>query len=119
MAMGNCVVAVPSERFGLIATDFYQILETSDVPDGVLNIVTGRSKELAKTIADHDDVDVVWSFGGQEISAMVEKLSIGNMKRTFVDNGLATNWYDGDVAEGRHFLRNATQVKNIWIPYGE
>ncbi|MCP4999466.1 MAG: aldehyde dehydrogenase family protein [Hyphomicrobiales bacterium] len=119
MAMGNRVVAVPSERYGLIAADFYQVLETSDVPGGVLNIVTGRTKELAKTLADHDDVDALWAFGDSEVSHMAEACSIGNMKRTFVDNGLATNWYDASVAEGRHFLRNAVQVKNIWIPYGE
>ncbi|MEX3011126.1 aldehyde dehydrogenase family protein [Hoeflea sp. TYP-13] len=119
MAMGNRVVAIPSERYGLIAADFYQVLETSDVPGGVLNIVTGYTKELAKTLADHDDVDTVWAFGDREVSEMTEARSVGNMKRTFVDNGFATNWYDPKVAEGRHFLRNAVQVKNIWIPYGE
>jgi aldehyde dehydrogenase (NAD+) len=119
MAMGNRVVAVPSERHGLIITDFYQVLETSDVPAGALNIVTGRTLELAKTLADHDDVDTLWAFGAPEISEMAEALSVGNMKRTFVDNGRATDWYDPKIAEGRHFLRNAVQVKNIWIPYGE
>ena len=119
MAMGNRVVAVPSERHGLIAADFYQVLETSDVPAGVLNIVTGQTLELAKTLADHDDVDTVWAFGVPELSELVEARSVGNMKRTFVDNGLATDWHDPAVAEGRHFLRQAVQVKNIWIPYGE
>ena len=119
MAMGNRVVAIPSERYGLIAADFYQVLETSDVPAGVLNIVTGYTRELAKTLADHDDVDAIWAFGDRDVSEMAEARSVGNMKRTFVDNGLATNWYDPRVAEGRLFLRNAVQVKNIWIPYGE
>ncbi len=119
MAMGNRVVAIPSERYGLIAADFYQVLETSDVPPGVLNIVTGYTLELAKTLADHDDVDTVWAFGVPDLSKMVEARSVGNMKRTFVDNGLATDWFDPAVSEGRHFLRQAVQVKNIWIPYGE
>ncbi|MEM6463559.1 MAG: aldehyde dehydrogenase family protein [Pseudomonadota bacterium] len=119
VAMGNRVVAVPSERYGLIASDFYQVLETSDVPGGVVNIVTGRSRELAATLANHDGVDSVWAFGDAAISELVEARSVGNMKRTFVDNGFATDWYDPDVAAGRHFLRNAVQVKNIWIPYGE
>jgi len=117
--MGNRVVAIPSERHGLIAADFYQVLETSDVPAGVLNIVTGRTLELAKTLADHDDVDTVWAFGIPELSELVEARSVGNMKRTFVDNGLATDWHDPAVSEGRPFLRQAVQVKNIWIPYGE
>ena len=119
MAMGNRVVAIPSQRYGLIAADFYQVLETSDVPAGVLNIVTGHSLELAGTLADHDDVDTVWAFGVPELSEMVEARSVGNMKRTFVDNGLATDWHDPAVSQGRHFLRQAVQVKNIWIPYGE
>tara|TARA_R110002126_G_scaffold291709_1_gene455626 strand:+ start:9525 stop:11909 length:2385 start_codon:yes stop_codon:yes gene_type:complete len=119
VAMGNRVVAVPSERYGLIAADFYQVLDTSDVPGGVVNIVTGHAMELATTLADHDGVDVVWAFAGADISKMVEARSVGNMKRTFVDNGLATDWQDPTVGEGRHFLRNAVQVKNIWIPYGE
>jgi len=119
IAMGNRVVAVPSERHGLIVTDFYQVLETSDVPAGVLNIVTGRTRDLAKTLAAHDDVDALWAFGAPELSEMAEALSVGNMKRTFVDNGRAVDWFDPKLAEGRHFLRNAVQVKNIWIPYGE
>ena len=119
MAMGNRVVAVPSERYGLIVTDLYQVLETSDVPAGALNIVTGRTADLAKTLADHDDVDTLWAFGPAELSELAEARSVGNMKRTFVDNGKAVDWYDPKVAEGRHFLRQAVQVKNIWIPYGE
>ena len=119
LAMGNRVVAVPSERHGLIVTDFYQVIETSDVPAGVLNIVTGRTLQLAETLAAHDGVDAVWAFGSAELSEMAEALSVGNMKRTFVDNGRATDWFDANLAGGRHFLRNAVQVKNIWIPYGE
>ena len=119
VAMGNPVVAVPSERYGLVATDFYQVLETSDVPAGVINIVTGRTMELAKTLFEHDDVDAVWAFGSAELSKMAEALSVGNMKRTFVDNGMATDWFDPNQAECAEFLRQAVQVKNIWIPYGE
>ncbi len=119
VAMGNPVVAVPSERYGLMATDLYQVLETSDVPAGVINIVTGASKALAKTLFEHADVDAVWAFGSMELSEMAEALSVSNMKRTFVDNGLATDWYDAAQAEGREFLRQTVQVKNIWIPYGE
>ena len=117
--MGNRVVAVPSERHPLAATDFYQVLETSDVPAGVVNIVTGARDALTKTLAEHDDVDALWVFGSQEASAMAERLSVGNLKRTLVDHGLATDWTDPAAAEGPILLRHAVQVKNIWIPYGE
>ncbi len=119
IATGNRVVVVPSEPHPLAATDFYTVLETSDVPAGVVNIVTGSAIELAKTLASHNDVDALWAFGTPELSTLVEKLSSGNLKRTFVDYGKVTNWLDRDAAEGPAYLRRATDVKNIWIPYGE
>ena len=115
---GNAVVVVPSERAPLAATDFYQVLETSDVPAGVINIVTGAKDVLMKTIADHDDVDAVWYFGSREGVRAVELASAGNMKRTWASWD-ARDWFDARDGEGREFLREATQVKNIWIPYGE
>ena len=118
VAMGNRVVAIPSESCPLGATDFYQVLDTSDLPDGVINIVTGDSADLAKTLAEHDDVDAVWAFHTASLCAMVEKLSIGNMKRTLVDHGLATDWFHAS-SEGRIWLHQAVQVKNVWVPYGD
>jgi aldehyde dehydrogenase (NAD+) len=119
IAMGNRVVVVPSEPHPLAATDFYQVLETSDLPAGVVNIVTGGSDILVKTLAEHDDVDALWVFGSKQASALAEKLSVGNLKRTLVDHGLALDWNDAAAAEGPILLRHAVQVKNIWIPYGE
>jgi aldehyde dehydrogenase (NAD+) len=95
------------------------VLETSDVPPGVVNIVTGGSALLLKTLAEHDDVDALWVFGAKPLSGEAEKLSASNLKRTLVDHGLATDWYDPASAEGPVLLRHAVQVKNVWIPYGE
>ena len=117
VAMGNTVVAVPSERWPLPATDLYQVLETSDLPGGVINIVTGTRKELAPVLAAHDDVDGIWFYGPREEAAEVEKLSAGNMKRTHVEWD-AVDWMDDRAGQGEEFLREATQVKNIWVPYG-
>jgi aldehyde dehydrogenase (NAD+) len=119
VAMGNTVVAVPSARASLTATDLYQVLDTSDVPGGVVNIVTGVPDELAQVLAAHDDVDGLWYFGSPEVSAEVERLSTGNMKRTWVDLGRSRDWTDPRRAAGEEFLEQATQVKNIWVPYGE
>jgi aldehyde dehydrogenase (NAD+) len=119
ICIGNTVVAVPSEKHPLSATDFYQVLETSDVPPGVVNIVTGPRETLTKVLAEHDDVDAIWYFGTAEGSKSVEYLSASNMKRTWVNYGHPRDWSDKTQGEGQEFLREATQVKNIWTPYGE
>jgi len=116
IAMGNTCVLVPSQAFPLAATDLYQVLDTSDLPGGVVNIVTGAHSELAKTLASHMDVDAVWCFGAADLSAVVEREAAGNLKRTWVNHGRTTDW---DNAEGRVFLRAATEVKTVWVPYGE
>ena len=118
IAMGNRVLAVPSSAHALIATDFYQVLETSDVPGGVINLVTGERDVLAKTIAEHDDIAAIWYCGSAEGSAMVERASCGNLKATWVDAGVRRDW-QAAAGQGREFLQHATQIKNIWVPYGE
>jgi aldehyde dehydrogenase (NAD+) len=118
IAMGNRVVLVPSEPFPLAATDFYQVLETSDVPGGVVNIVTGSHAELAGTLASHLDVEAVWSFSSSDLSREIEGKSAGNLKRTWVNNARARDW-TGPEGEGRAFLDQATEVKTVWVPYGE
>ena len=118
MAMGNRCVVVASEPFPLAALDFVQILETSDVPGGVVNVLTGCHADLAPHLAAHGDVDAVWSFSSSEISSEIERASAGNLKRTWVNNGHARAWM-GAAGEGHEFLQAATEVQNIWIPYGE
>ncbi|GHC64036.1 aldehyde dehydrogenase family protein [Limoniibacter endophyticus] len=117
LAMGNRVVLVPHEESALIATDLYPLLETSDVPAGVVNIVTGKSAALAQTLADHDDVDGLWAFGDADLATLVENRSAGNLKRIFTDYGMQIDWLDGS-SEGEEFLRRAVKRKSIWVPYG-
>ena len=119
IAMGNTVIVIPSETSPLSATDCYQVFETSDLPDGVVNIVTGDRDLLSSVLAEHDDVDAMWYFGTAEGSKSVEFASAGNMKRTLVNYGYTRNWLDTVQGEGEEFLRESTQVKNVWIPYGE
>jgi aldehyde dehydrogenase (NAD+) len=119
LAMGNTVVAVPSEAYPLITGDLYQLFDTSDLPGGAVNIVTGYSSQLLKVLAEHDDVDAIWCFT-DELSAVVAKsLSVGNLKQVFTNEGRVVDWFDKKQGEGRWFLQHATQVKNIWVPYGE
>ncbi len=119
IAMGNTVVVVPSQHAPLSATDCYQVFETSDLPAGVVNIVTGERDVLSQVLAEHDDVDAMWYFGSALGAQRVEFASAGNMKRTWVSNGHEGDWLYATQGEGQEFLREATQVKNIWVPYGE
>ncbi len=116
IAMGNRVVLAASEPYPLAATDFCQVLETSDLPGGVVNILTGTHAEIAPPLAAHLGVDAVWCFSSSDLSGLVEKASAGNLKRTWVNNGRARDWFDPDC---RPFLEAATEIRNVWVPYGE
>ncbi|MGA7513592.1 MAG: aldehyde dehydrogenase family protein [Candidatus Sulfotelmatobacter sp.] len=119
VAMGNTVVAVPSEAYPLITADLYQLFDTSDLPGGVVNIVTGYASQLLKTLAEHDDVDAIWSFADEAGAAAAKAMSVGNLKQVWTNEGRAIDWFNPQLAEGRWFLEHAAQVKNIWVPYGE
>jgi aldehyde dehydrogenase (NAD+) len=119
IAMGNRCVIVPSERMPLPALDLCQVIETSDVPAGVVNIVTGPRDELTETLAAHDQVECVWYFGSKDGSRRVEELAAASVKRTWVSHGRRRDWTSARHGEGRTFLRQATQIKNIWLPHGD
>lgn len=120
IAAGNRAVIVPSEKYPLLATDFYQVLRTADVPAGVVNIVTGPRDELAKTLADHYEVDAVWYHGSAEGSKAVEVAAAkGNLKQTWVNCGKAFNWEHLATRGAKELMHRGTQVKNLWTPWGE
>ena len=116
---GNSVVAVPSEKYPLISGDIYQVFETSDLPGGVVNLVTGRTSELLKVLAEHDDVDAIWCYGDAEACTTAKALSVGNLKQVWTNEGREIDFFDQSRGEGPWYLKHAYQVKNIWVPYGE
>jgi aldehyde dehydrogenase (NAD+) len=119
VAVGNTAIVVPSETYPLITGDLYQLFDTSDLPGGVVNIVTGYSSQLLKVLAEHDDVDAIWCFTDEAAAFAAKSFSTGNLKQVFTNEGRAIDWFDVKQGEGRWFLQHATQVKNIWVPYGE
>jgi len=119
LAMGNRVVAIPSSPRAAIMAPLYQLLDTSDVPAGTVNLVSGNRDELARVLAQHDDVDSLWYCGSRSGAKLVEEESTGNLKPVWVIRSSGRDWFDPAAGEGREFLRRATQVKNIWVPYGE
>ncbi len=119
IAAGNTTVVIPSVRYPLLATDFYQILETSDVPGGVVNIVTGSRDEMAAPMARHYGVDALWYFGSRDGSAAIEREAAENMKRTWVNYGKAYDFTSNQQFGARTMMERASEVKNIWVPYGD
>ncbi|XP_013387843.1 aldehyde dehydrogenase family 16 member A1-like [Lingula anatina] len=116
---GNCIVILPSEKYPLSALDLYQVFDTSDLPGGVVNIITGDRDHLTKYLTEHQDIQSVWYFGSAEGSKFVEYTSAVNVKRTWVNYGLSRNWADREQGQGEEFLYHAIQCKNIWIPMGD
>jgi aldehyde dehydrogenase (NAD+) len=109
LAMGNAVVAVPSPRHALVATDLYQVFETSDLPAGAVNIVTGKPAELAAVLAKHDDLDGLWCVADAETCRVAELESAGNLKRVWTSGGRKVDW---DGPEGRPARLPAPRGRN-------
>jgi len=122
MAQGNAVVLLAPSRWPVPALDLVQVLETSDVPPGVVNVLSGVHEEVFPALASHDDVDQLWDFAGDALSEEAERLSAGNLKRVWVDRAGAVDWRalgtGEDALDCEFVLRQATRVKNIWVPYG-
>lgn len=119
IALGNRVVAIPSEAHPLSALDMYQVFDTSDLPGGAVNIVCGDRDSLAMVLAEHHNVDALWYCGSPEGSAAVERAAAANLKATWVDGGRRRDFMNPDQGQGRDYLRAATEIKTIWAPYGE
>ncbi|WP_386679602.1 aldehyde dehydrogenase family protein [Loktanella sp. R86503] len=112
IAMGNRVILAASQPFPLVATDLYQVLDTSDLPGGVVNILTGDHSDLADPMARHMDIDAIWSFADPALIKGIETAAAGNLKRTWCT---ALDWTHDNT---KAVLPHATEVKNIWIPFG-
>ena len=118
LSQGNVVVMVVPERFPLPALDLIQVMETSDVPSGTVNVLSGIHGEVVPTLAAHDDVDQLWDFVADDLSGDSERLAAGNLKRVWVDREGTIDWLTLSKRHTAMLLRKGTRVKNIWVPYG-
>lgn len=119
VARGNAVVVVPSEAHPTVPLSLYQVLETSDVPAGVINILTGSRDHITKYLTEHQDVQAMWYFGSLEGSTFVEHTSALNVKRTWVSYGRQRDWSSQEQGAGEEFLYQSTQAKNVWLTMGD
>ncbi len=117
---GNTNIIVPSEKTSLIATELYQVLETSDVPAGYVNILTSKEGELVPTLSSHENIDGIWFFGeNKNEKSLLINNTTSNLKRFWCPEHVNINWFSEDKNFLEEFLHQSTQIKNIWIPYGE
>lgn len=119
IARSNSVVVVPSQMYPLLALDMYQIFDTSDLPGGVVNILSGQRDHVTKYLAEHQNVDAMWYFGSAQGSKFVEYTSAVNVKRTWVNYGQPRDWMDDAQGQGEEFLYQCVQVKNVWLTMGD
>ena len=117
---GNTNIIVPGEKTSLLATELYQVLDTSDIPSGYINILTTKTNNLNHTLSSHENIDGIWYFGNnQSEKNKIIKNSISNLKRYWVPEEKNIDWLSNDEVFLYEFLHQSSQIKNIWIPYGE
>jgi acyl-CoA reductase-like NAD-dependent aldehyde dehydrogenase len=115
---GNAAIVMPSEKFPLPAVTFAEILATSDLPGGVVNILTGKRAELVPHITGHLDVNaVVDSAGNVELSAKLQSGTAINLKR-YAKRPLApADWFTAK-AEDPYWILDTVEFKTAWHPIG-
>ena len=117
---GNTNIIVPGQKTSLIATELYQVLDTSDVPGGYVNILTAKENELNKTLSQHENIEGIWYFGADSAQrSNIIKNTTSNLKRYWCPEEKHVDWTNTSEQFLNEFLYQSTQVKNIWIPYGE
>ena len=116
IAGGNTCVVLASESRPLCAVSFAEVLHASDVPGGVVNILTGLRSELTGQFASHMDVNaIVWCDGSLKTAATVQDLAAENMKR--VVRRTRIDWLKDD-AQDPYLIRDTQEVKTTWHPIG-
>ncbi|SIQ00155.1 aldehyde dehydrogenase (NAD+) [Paracoccus thiocyanatus] len=115
IAMGNAVVAIPSQDRPMAALTLAQVLACSDVPGGVVNIVSGPRDDLARALAGHDGVAAIWHAGQGDGLAQVQRAAAETLIPVWTP--APRDWSDPQ-AQGRDFLRAASRTKTVWLPYG-
>jgi acyl-CoA reductase-like NAD-dependent aldehyde dehydrogenase len=115
---GNTAIVITSEKFPLPAATFAEILATSDLPGGVVNILTGKRTELAPHIASHMDVNaIVDGAGDAELSAKLQSGTAINLKR-YSNHSLApADWFTAK-AEDAYWILDTIEFKTAWHPIG-
>lgn len=110
---GNTVVVLAAENLPLCAVTFAEVLHSSDVPGGVINILTGSTKEMTPTLSTHMDVNALVYGGTNPLELKeIQENAVLNVKRVFA---YSVDWIKAD-AQGLHFISDVQEIKTIWHP---
>jgi len=110
---GNSTVVLASEKLPLCAVTFGEVIHSSDVPAGVINILTGSTEEMAVTLASHMDVNaLITSNLESQLSNKLSLLSVDNLKRKF---DYEENWVEKDK-QALHYISDLQEIKTTWHP---
>ena len=110
---GNSTVVLASEKLPLCAVTFSEVVHSSDVPAGVINILTGSPEEMAATLASHMDVNaLITSNLESQLSNKLSLLSVDNLKRKF---DYEVNWVEKDK-QALHYISDLQEIKTTWHP---
>jgi acyl-CoA reductase-like NAD-dependent aldehyde dehydrogenase len=115
---GNSAVALASEKHPLVAATFSEILATSDLPGGVVNLLTGRRADLVSHIATHMDVNaIVDGVGTPELRAKLQAGTALNMKR-YASHALQADEWATEKGEDPYWILDTVEYKTAWHPIG-
>lgn len=119
LCAGNAIVALASETNPIPACVFAEVCATSDVPAGVVNILTGRRSELVPHVAGHRDIDSIHAANLPEDEARVLREGAGeNVKRVTVRTLRDEDWFDPVIAASPWWIERFVEIKTIWHPAG-
>ncbi len=117
LVSGNSIVAIGSPKHPLGTALFAEVCATSDVPAGVLNLLTGKRPELLGVMADHRDVDAIHAGGCSLKERRTLELGAGgNIKRVVVRKTKAADWYDDRICASPYWIDSFVDSKTIWHP---
>ncbi len=117
IAGGNTCVVLASETYPLLSILFAEVLNASDVPGGVVNILTGKKEELGEHFSGHMDVNAIIYTDtlSTEMTKMIDELATDNLKR--VVKKAISDWYD-EKAQSPYFITDFQETKTTWHPIG-
>ena len=111
---GNSCIVLSSEENPMVSISFAEVLNTSDVPHGVVNILTGERKELISHFASHKDVNaIIYCGDNNEEIKEIEKVSVENLKRVKIYK--RKNW-DDKMSQSPYFIEKCQEIKTTWHP---